>query len=81
MALGARPDTILISTLAAGMASSGRDRGRTDYFRRTGAGRPNLLFGVPALDPWTYAGTSLVLLLIAALACLIPARRAAWRNE
>lgn len=39
MALGARPDTILISTLAAGMASSGRDRGRTDYFRRTGAGR------------------------------------------
>jgi putative ABC transport system permease protein len=41
----------------------------------------NLLFGVPALDPWTYAGTSLVLLLIAALACLIPARRAAWRNE
>jgi putative ABC transport system permease protein len=40
----------------------------------------NLLFGVRALDPWTYAGTSLVLLMVAALACLIPARRAARLN-
>jgi ABC-type antimicrobial peptide transport system permease subunit len=40
----------------------------------------NLLFAVHALDPWTYAGTSLVLLTIAALACLIPARRAARLN-
>ena len=35
-----------------------------------------LLFGVPALDPVTFAGTALVLLAAAALACLIPTLRA-----
>jgi putative ABC transport system permease protein len=36
-----------------------------------------LLFHVPAVDPITYAAMGLVLLLIAAVACLAPARRAA----
>ncbi len=81
IALGARPYKILTSILATGMAP---------VFVGIVAGLSisaalarivaNLLFGVRALDPWTYAGTSLVLLVIAALACLIPARRAARLN-
>ena len=35
-----------------------------------------LLFGVPAQDPLTIAGVTLVVLVTAALACYIPARRA-----
>ena len=81
MALGARPDQILRSTLRAGMTPVlvGILIGLTisAALARVIA---NLLFGVPALDPWTYAGTLLVLLTIASLACLIPARRAARLN-
>jgi ABC-type antimicrobial peptide transport system permease subunit len=81
MALGARPAKILRATLQAGMTPVllGILAGLTisAALARVIA---NLLFGVPALDPWTYAGTALLLLLIAALACLIPARRAARLN-
>jgi ABC-type lipoprotein release transport system permease subunit len=37
----------------------------------------NLLYGVKPGDPLNVAGVSLVLLLIALLACLLPAHRAA----
>ena len=36
-----------------------------------------LLFGVPGTDPLTYAAVAALLLGVAALACLLPARRAA----
>jgi ABC-type lipoprotein release transport system permease subunit len=34
-----------------------------------------LLFRVDPLDPWTFAGAPLVLLLVAAIAAFVPARR------
>jgi ABC-type antimicrobial peptide transport system permease subunit len=36
----------------------------------------SLVFGMSASDPLTFAAVALVLLLVAALACYIPARRA-----
>jgi putative ABC transport system permease protein len=35
-----------------------------------------MLFNVAPTDPWSYAGTAVLLITIAAIACLVPARRA-----
>jgi putative ABC transport system permease protein len=37
----------------------------------------NQLFGIEPVDPFTMAGSAVVLFLIAVLACYFPARRAA----
>ena len=81
MALGARPEQILKATLGSGimpvLAGIMAGLGISASSARIMA---NLLFGVRPLDPWTYVGTSAVLVSVAVLACFIPARRAARLN-
>jgi len=78
LALGADARTVLGAVLGRGMrlAASGALVGllAAAVVART---LSSLLYGVSAIDPLAYAGAALVLLVVAALANLIPARRAA----
>lgn len=77
MALGARPRQILELIIRQGLtlAAFGIAIGLAGAFAATRV-LAVILYGVSARDPVTFAGISLVLILIAILACYVPARRA-----
>jgi ABC-type antimicrobial peptide transport system permease subunit len=78
MALGARPGQILRAILRNGMVPVvvGIAAGLIASAALARA-IESLLFQVRPRDPSMYAGTALVLLIVAAAACFLPARRAA----
>jgi predicted permease len=78
IALGASQRNILTLVVRQGMALalSGVVIGLAGAFLLTRLMR-NLLFGVEATDPATFAGISVLLAMITLLACYIPAQRAA----
>lgn len=77
MALGATPGAVLRDTIGQGMrlTAIGIAVGLAGAIAM-GSVLKSVLVGVNATDPWTLAGVSIVLAMVAALACYIPARRA-----
>ncbi len=81
MALGARPAQVRQTILQQGLTPV--FIGLAVGFCLSvlvGTSLKNLLFNVNVLDPLTYASTAVTLLLVAALACWLPAQRAARLN-
>jgi putative ABC transport system permease protein len=78
MALGARPRDALRLVIGEGMTLTltGIALGLAAALALT-RWMKSLLFSVEPTDPMTYAGVALLLALVALLACVIPARRAA----
>jgi putative ABC transport system permease protein len=77
MSLGAMPGEILRLVLRDGLAPAvtGAMVGLLASWGLTKL-ITTLLFGVTALDPFTYVAATLLLLAVAMLACYLPARRA-----
>jgi putative ABC transport system permease protein len=77
MALGANRSNVLRLVVRQGMTLTliGLALGLVGAFSLSRVLR-SLLFGVTPTDPLTFAGVSAVLIIVALLACLIPARRA-----
>jgi len=78
MALGAQPGAVLRLIIGQGMklALLGVALGVAGAFGLT-RWMASLLYGVQPSDPLTFALVALVLLLVAGVACWLPARRAA----
>ncbi len=78
MALGAKPVDVTRMILERGMklSATGLVAGGVLAAGLGGLLR-TLLFGVKPVAPWIYAGTAAALVLVAMLACVIPAQRAA----
>jgi putative ABC transport system permease protein len=78
MALGAQRHTVLAMVVGRGLklAAMGVLIGLLGAFAMARV-LTNLLFEVKPLDPVTFAGVSLLLFTVAAIACWLPARRAA----
>jgi len=78
LALGAHPNHLLRSVLGQGLrvTAAGMVIGAAGAFALTQT-IANLLFEVSATDPTVFAGVPLLLLLVALVACWLPARRAA----
>jgi putative ABC transport system permease protein len=77
IALGARPGNILALVMKKGIGLTliGVAVGLIASFLLTRL-MADLLFGVSATDPFTFAGISLLLIAVASLACYVPAMRA-----
>jgi predicted permease len=80
MALGANRGNVLAMIMRQGMTLTligiavglGAAFALTKYLESL----TDLLFGVGARDPWTFAAISMLLAIVALVACLVPARRA-----
>lgn len=77
LALGAQPSEVLRLVVGQGMklVLIGTGLGLITAFAVTRV-MARLLFGVSATDPLTFAAVALLLMLVALLACYLPARRA-----
>ncbi len=78
MALGAQKEDVLGMVVQQGakIAAIGVVFGLIAGFALTRAMR-GLLYGISAADPWTFAAVAALLVVVALVACYIPARRAA----
>lgn len=78
MALGARVPTLILQIVAGGLVLTGWGIALGLVVAFAGSRLiAGLLYGVSRVDPLTYAAAAALVLLVGAVACIVPARRAA----